>query len=323
MTGPAAVRVRERTPGVETFACHLCGGTSFRVIFDVRGEEHGLTSPLAASAYACTNRLTSDGLCVVECAGCRLRALHPLPDVALVEQAVVDVEDPEFQALEPHRARTFARVLRRIAHHRPPPGRLLDIGCYTGLFPEMALAEGWDVAAVEPSRWAAREAAARLPGRIVTGFVRDAQFPDASFDVVTAWDVIEHLSDPRADLAVLSRLLRPGGHLFLSTMDVGAPVVRLLGRRWPWYMPMHRYYFTPRTLAGLLGTAGFAIRAVEPYPHYTCLKYVCGKLEGGFGRLARVVSAAAQALQLADRTIRVNFGDVVFVVAQRTEFPVP
>ncbi|TSC64695.1 MAG: type 12 methyltransferase [Parcubacteria group bacterium Gr01-1014_106] len=323
-TQGTAVRVPPGGIGVATdpdvFACHLCGEGTYRVIFDARNTLDDASRLVTPSSYACTTRLTSAGLRVVECRTCGLRVLHPLPDAAAVEHAYENVEDPDYLALEQQRVVTFHRLLDRIAQDRRPPGTLLDVGCYTGLFPNMALANGWDAVGVEPSRWAVETAVARLPGRIVHADMRTAPFPDASFDVVTAWDVIEHVTDLRADLQALVRLLRPQGYLYLSTMKSDALIARLLGARWPWYIPMHRYYFTPRTIRGLLASAGLAVRAIEPYPHYTTLGYICTKLEEGFfGPVARIAGAAVRALGIADRTVRVNLGDVMLIVAQRVD----
>lgn len=307
----------------ETFHCHSCGGSTYRVIVDRRRERaHRTTSsPVAAGAYACTNRGTGSGLCVVECSGCRLRALHPMPDGAAVERAYADVEDPTYVTIEPHRQVAFQKLLDGIGRYASPPGRLLDVGCYTGLFPLAAQAAGWEVFGLEPSRWAATLAETRLPGRVTTGYLRDAVFPEASFDIITSWDVIEHVTDPRGDLQRMARLLKPGGRLFLSTMASAAPIVRLLGARWPWYMEMHRFYFTPETLGRLLTDAGLVVRAIEPYPHYTSLRYIFWKLESVVGAPSRLAGGLVRALGVRDRTIKVDLGDFFLAVAERVGEP--
>jgi SAM-dependent methyltransferase len=286
----------------------------------VRGEgsrNPGSAVARAVDVYACTTREERSDLRVVACTNCGLRALDQALPAADVEAAYAAVEDPHYLTIEPHREVAFDKLIRRVGKWRQPPGRLLDVGCYTGLFLKAALAAGWDAFGIEPSRWAARTAAERLPGRVTPGFLRGAHFPPASFDVVTAWDVVEHLTDPREDLTRMARLLRPGGWLFLSTMASEALIARLLGRRWPWYMDMHRYYFTPRTLEMLLAQTGFTLRVVESYPHYTSLRYIVWKLELTLGPFARGAAGIARALGIADRTIPIDVGDFFLAVAQR------
>lgn len=299
------------------FRCHLCGGVSARVVVqgDTKGEVDRRGGP--SDLYTCTNRGHGKFVRVVECASCHLRALHPSPPAAEVERSYVEVEDPEYLVIEPQRRIAFQRLVGRVGAWCAPPGRLLDVGCYTGLFPLVAQERGWDVFGIEPSRWAARIAAQRLGSRVTAGFLRDVTFAPASFDIVTSWDVIEHVTDPMGDLARMARLLRPGGWLFLSTMASDAPIVRVLGRRWPWYMEMHRFYFTPATLGTLLQRCGFRVRAIERYPHYTNVEYLCWKFESYARPVARAAGRAARALNLADRTVKIDFGDFFLAVVER------
>lgn len=304
------------------FTCHLCGGTHARVIIDSLPPNTSATTD-ALSTYACTSRVHSQHLRVVECTVCRLRALHPAPPPEDVQSAYAAVEDPEYLTIEAHRARAFAALAQRVSRFRAPPGTLLDVGCYTGMFVGAALDAGWDAYGLEPSRWAAARALERLPGRIEAGFLRDAPYPPRSFDVITAWDVVEHLTNPREDVGHMARLLKPGGWLFLSTMASEAFVVKLLGRRWPWYMDMHRYYFTPRTLGVLLEQTGLTQRAVEPYAHATSLRYVFWKLEPMVGPIARWAGGLVRALGIAERTVPIDLGDFFLAVAQRVEVREP
>lgn len=316
MMHPAAVSTRTDI----RFRCHLCGGSSFRVIVSKHSQSASpAESPSVSSvaAYACTNRLPATTLQVVECRSCSLRALHPAPSAEEVERAYAAVEDPEYTIIEAAREIAFQQLLVRLHAWRRPPGRLVDVGCYTGIFPRTAQAAGWDAYGVEPSAWAADRAAERLPGKITSGFLPSAPFAPASFDVVTSWDVIEHVTDPRRELARMAALLRPGGWLFLSTMKSDAGIVRLLGSRWPWYMEMHRFYFTPKTLGSLFQSLDLHVRAVEPYPHLTNLRYLCWKLESVLGPLARFGGRVAQRLGVADRVFKIDLGDFFLIVAQR------
>ena len=135
---------------------------------------------------------------------------------------------------------------------------MLDVGCHLGMFLEVARERGWDVTGVEPSRWSVEQA--RDAGLDVRhGTLETVHFPDESFDVVTMWDVVEHLPDPLAELKRMHRILRPDGLLALSTMNVDALFPRLAGRRWPWYMQMHLVYFSRRTLHNMLTKAGYRV----------------------------------------------------------------
>lgn len=302
------------------FSCHLCGGTSYRVV--VKGKTsrqqaagHGEVS---MEEYACTSRHHGQFFQVVECTTCHLRALFPLPPAEAVEDAYTRVKDDEYLSIEPPRKIAFTKLLQRLERYARPPSKLLDIGCYTGVFPLLAKEHGYDAFGVEPSQWAAGIAKKRLsPEKIHQGYLETAPFPRESFDIVTSWDVIEHVTDPKQEIDLMAGLLKPGGWLILSTMASEAPIVRLLGSRWPWYMPMHLFYFTPETLSAFVTRAGLAVREIGPYPHYTTVQYVLWKLETMFGPLARVTSRVAQGLHVSQQVIKVDLNDFFLIAAQK------
>lgn len=303
----------------EPFVCQHCHRKRFRVI--VRGKTnrqqaagHGEVS---MEDYACTNRGHGQFFQVVECRACHLRALFPLPDAFAIEAAYVRVKDHEYLTIEPSREIAFTKLLRRLKAYTKSPGKLLDVGCYTGVFPQLARAAGWEAYGVEPSQWAASVAAARLPGKISQGYLADAQFDEASFDVITSWDVIEHVTNPQREITLMARLLKPGGWLFLSTMDSEALAVKLLGSRWPWYMPMHLLYFTPTTLAPFVTKAGLVVKGILPYPHYTTIRYALWKLEPYLGPIARLLIKGADHTGLATQVIKIDLGDFFLLAAQK------
>lgn len=268
--------------------------------------------------YVCTSRHHGQFFQVVECTSCRLRALFPLPPAPAVEEAYTRVKDDEYLSIEPPRKIAFTKLLRYLEKYTHPPGKLLDVGCYTGVFPLLAEQQGYEAYGVEPSEWAAHIAKQRLPSqKIHQGYLETVPFPQGSFDVVTSWDVIEHVTDPKKEIELMARMLKPGGWLILSTMASEALIVKILGSRWPWYMPMHLFYFTPKTLSEFLRRAGLKPTGPEPYPHYTTVQYVFWKLEPALGPLARLASSAAKQLGLSEHVIKVDLKDFFLIAAQK------
>lgn len=306
-------------PKSEEFRCHLCDRQNYRVV--VRGNTshqqaagHGEVS---LEEYACTSRHHGQFFQVVECTNCHLRALFPLPPAEAVEEAYTRVKDSEYLSIEPPRKIAFTKLLQRLEKYAPPPGKLLDVGCYTGVFPLLAQQHGYEAYGVEPSEWAAGIASERLPHKIHQGYLASAPFPPGSFDIVTSWDVIEHVTDPSKEIELMARALKPGGWLFLSTMASEALIVKLLGSHWPWYMPMHLFYFTPKTLSEFMHRAGLKPQSPEPYPHYTTIQYVLWKLEPTLGPLSHALSRSAKQLKLSERVIKVDLKDFFLIGAQK------
>lgn len=136
-------------------------------------------------------------------------------------------------------------------------GRILDVGCGVGYFLEEARAEGWDAFGTEYGLRAVE--INRAKGlQVVDASAGGDHFASASFDVVTAFELIEHVSDPRVEVAAIARLVRPGGLFYCTTPNFGSLSRRVLRERWSVIdYPEHLNYFTSPTLARLLRECGF------------------------------------------------------------------
>lgn len=187
--------------------------------------------------------------------------------------------------------------------------RLLDVGAAFGFFLRAARKHGFDPIGVEPVVACADFARRELGETVVPSTLEDADLPRASFDVITLFDVIEHLRDPRAALARVRELLRPGGLVVVETGDLDALLSRVCGSRWYYYdPPQHLTYFSQASLASMLHTAGFGAPV-------------------GVGHLGREVSLRNVTFQLARSLGPGIFGDVSRAVSRsaagRWTFHVP
>jgi len=224
----------------------------------------------------------------------------------------------DYAAEGPLYRRTFARRLRRLARHLGPPGRVLDVGCAAGFFLEVMRDRGWEVAGVEPSAAIAGAARERVGAeRIHAGTLETAPFDAGRFDLVTLWDVVEHVADPVDLLRRAARLLAPEGLLVLETQDVGSPVARALGRRWHHFKHLeHLYHFDRRTVEALLRRAGLA--PVEITADAAGKEISFGFLRERATRLHPAVAGALRPLRALDGvSAYVNPRDEMIVVARR------
>jgi SAM-dependent methyltransferase len=156
-------------------------------------------------------------------------------------------------------ARRKLWVLRHLWPRLPRRGRWLDVGCAAGFF--LAEARSWyQVQGVELSEWSSAHARERLGLPVVTGSLQQAALPDDHFDVISLWDVIEHVPDPVPLLAEAARVLKPGGRLVLTTGDWGSAYAQRRGAEWhlmtpPWHLTM----FSRSTLAEAARRAGLRV----------------------------------------------------------------
>ncbi|MBI1952759.1 MAG: class I SAM-dependent methyltransferase [Candidatus Omnitrophica bacterium] len=148
---------------------------------------------------------------------------------------------------------------------RVPAGRLLDVGCGSGHFLKVADSHGYEVYGVEPNPAMVRFANEELGlSRIRSGTLQEASFPKEFFDVVTAWDVLEHVEDPGHLLGEIRRVLKPGGWVFAYTENFDSFNVFVTGLYSEIVAPdVHIRHYSPATFTREFEKAGFAIQSVH------------------------------------------------------------
>jgi 2-polyprenyl-3-methyl-5-hydroxy-6-metoxy-1,4-benzoquinol methylase len=138
--------------------------------------------------------------------------------------------------------------------------RLLDFGCGSGLFLELAEERGFDVAGVDLSPDSVKLANERLTrGRAHHGDIADIpEIAQGGFDVITLWSVLAHLPRPLDDFARFRRLLAPGGVLLVLTVNANSLLLKATGSGWNGFTKNHLMFYSAETLPVLLGRTGFA-----------------------------------------------------------------
>ncbi|MBI3456122.1 MAG: class I SAM-dependent methyltransferase [Candidatus Rokubacteria bacterium] len=293
-------------------SCPLCGGSESEAVLVDRGR----SPEIVPDAMACTSMDHGHFGRIGRCVGCGLMFRNPREDDETILSFYQKVEDELYLEHEEGRRDTFRRALDKLESVVGVRGSLLDVGCYTGAFLDVAHERGWEVAGVEPSHWAA-EIAAQRGHLLYCRTLADAPFGDRIFDLVTMWDVIEHYPHPLDELRMARRLVRPGGYLALSTMNVASAVARLLRGRWPWYMRMHLFYFTPQTIRSLLRAAGWEVVKIEPYVHMVTLGYLARKLETYCRPAGRALGGLAARFRFDHRVVPIDLRDFMTVYAKR------
>lgn len=297
-------------PQLVEVPCPACGGTNVVCKLEDRGTKSGAV----ASIMACTSLDHGVFGRIVQCRACELQFRSPREDEATILSWYGDVEDPVYLAEEPARIATFGRAVEQLEKQVPVRGPLLDVGCYTGVFLDVAARRGWPVTGVEPSRWAGDRARGR-GYEVYQGTLGTVALPPRRYAVVTMWDVIEHLVDPVETLRLAREVAADDGYLAVATLNVDAWIARLLGRRWPWYMRMHLIYYTRATLRDVLARAGWRVTAIESYPHVVTLGYLARKL-GAYSRpLGRGLDGLVRGLRSEERRVAIDLGDCITAYA--------
>jgi 2-polyprenyl-3-methyl-5-hydroxy-6-metoxy-1,4-benzoquinol methylase len=202
----------------------------------------------------------------------------------------LDVRDPVYQQFLARVADQRIEAIEKATGIRS--GRLLDVGSGTGEVLLGAKRRGWSTQGVEPERTAAEMARDRgLEVAIST--LEESGLPERSYDVVSAFHVLEHLPESRGFLSSLARWARPGGFVTIEVPNFASVQRRRMREQWPNLRPHeHLVHFTPQTLSSTLRAAGIEPIVVRS-PAYIGppqnLDHALGDLARTHGRFRRLV----------------------------------
>lgn len=180
---------------------------------------------------------------VLWCGSCGFGWLHPAPTNEELRKHC-EMSLPHRPSNDEEKGVGFARRIQQINNLTGKRGRLLDVGSGMGHFLNAARRHGWQVTGVEPQMKAASYCVKNWGIEPYRGFIEDFGFDPGSFDVVTLWDVWEHVYDPLRLLDHCIDLVSPGGLLALAIPNASGWPARLFRGNWRYVMSIHLNYFT-------------------------------------------------------------------------------
>lgn len=224
--------------------CHVCGS---RRLYKFKADA--------------SDAKNSTKVNIVECLNCHFAWQHPLgrtegQSAQFFEDSYADAGKTTSDYFSASRKTQIAKLEFDFISTLPVKNKtLLDVGAGSGVFAEIATLSNWQVTAVDPALY--------LDEKTVYGFraIKGTleQIPKGElFDVVTLWDVIEHVPDPLSFINTVSKYLKSGGFLVIETGNYKS-AERVYGEKSHWmYQLDHRWYFSPRSIEYLLKKVGFS-----------------------------------------------------------------
>lgn len=229
--------------------CNCCGADDTSPVLTGRDLLHGMPGEFT----------------LVQCNRCGLMYLNPQP----TSEELEIYYPPDYEAhvgTQKQRLGWLRRIdyrygiekrYRAIMRHAQI-GWMLDVGCATGAFLDGMREHGWEVAGIEPSARAVTYAREELGLPVQNTTLGAARLEPASLDLVTMWNVLEHLSDPQQALHRIREALRPNGLLVFAIPSVESYDLKIFKKYWAGYdMPRHLFVFPPATLEKMVRAVGF------------------------------------------------------------------
>lgn len=206
------------------------------------------------------------------CINCGLGRTFPIRKIDFQEDEHIKLYSKDtyianyLENYAPYLKNSFKRGLDQLGNYAQPGAMLLDIGCGFGFFLNLAREAGYVVEGIEVSRILAQEGKDRLNITIQPGSILEIKAKQ-SFDILTAWDMLEHVIDVDEILRRFWECLKPGGLLLLrvpdfSFMQMDLPVDFLecyIKQVYPLSINQHYYHFSQKSLEKFVTRAGFEV----------------------------------------------------------------
>lgn len=197
---------------------------------------------------------------MVQCSSCNFVFAKSIPTV---EELIKHYEGyGRNDYLSPITIKRYHEILDDFEPFRKT-NKLIDVGCGIGYFAEVAKERGWEVYGTEYTDKAI-EICQKKGIKMKQGKLNPMDYPPNYFDIITSFEVIEHINNPLEELENFKQLLRKGGGLYITTPNFNSISRWLSGPEWTVVgYPEHLSYYTPRTLNTLLQKFGFKKAKVE------------------------------------------------------------
>ena len=224
------------------------------------------------------------------CPECHTYFMFPLPTPEgmknYAEQHYLDGVYAQYTKARELKVATCRERLKTIGRYAQGK-KLIDLGCSCGFMVEAALEAGYDARGVEFSEAAVKAAAPAIRERITVGDIHNLK--GGGYDVVTAFDILEHTRDPLGTLRQWATLLNPRGILVIATPNTDSLFRKIMGSRWPMLQPyQHTFLFSGKHFGRLLEKSGLHPLELRPAIKVMTPGYLAKQLELYFPLMSRL-----------------------------------
>jgi len=228
-----------------------------------------------------------------QCTSCKFVFVDPLPSIETQEKYY---EESHTKGLYRIHSDDDKILREKLNHYRfneiskySHDGKVLDVGCAAGFFLDQAKKSGLSCFGVELSNEAAQKAK-KNHNNIFVGKLEDAKYENLFFDIVTMYDIIEHVTDINSTIREIHRITKPNGLIVISTPDISSWHAKVMGKNWGMITPFeHLYYFSKENMKSFLIKHGFEILEIRKNFKIFTLDYLFKMAEYYFPHLFKIL----------------------------------
>jgi 2-polyprenyl-3-methyl-5-hydroxy-6-metoxy-1,4-benzoquinol methylase len=252
---------------LEYVKCNLCGVDNFTVKRKAQYKSNlSLEDFLSFYSSSSETKLLDQ---LVECNNCKLQYVNPRIIESVVSKGYTQAIDQRHHEQDEYRKKSFRRALKKIgldqSNFSGGEFRLLDVGCAGGAFLRTISEFGVSCVGLELSNYLVNWCREIHGLEVIDSTIENFQKSNLKFDMITFWDVLEHVPDPNSALASARDMLNENGLLILNLPMIDTFPARILGFKWPFYLNVHLFYFEKKTIKELLNLHGFQVVKIKSY----------------------------------------------------------
>lgn len=251
------------------------------------------------------------------CLNCTLIFCFPMPDKSLLFEDYSSSVDSDFVSQNNGREKTFSNTISRIncIKNLTSDSLIVDIGSASGAFLSAAKNAGLKAVGFEPSKWMVDYGKRAFSVDLRVGDVFSIEKEIDQPQVVTMWDVLEHLTEPKIAIGIVAKKINDDGFMIISLPDSSSFSARLLRRFWPMHLDVHLAYFNEKSLNKLLNKSNFELVEKLTYFQTLSLGYLTLRLFRMFTKIESDGKAHNFLLKsrILSLNIKYSIGQKVFV----------
>tara|TARA_Y100001960_G_C14654181_1_gene817491 strand:+ start:372 stop:1262 length:891 start_codon:yes stop_codon:yes gene_type:complete len=264
----------------------------------------------------CTSK-THDKPTLYKCGSCNLIFSEHIK--RSFEEDYSKVEDNKYIEQIPFKEKYFKLLLNKIKPYLKEQYNVLEIGSYYGVLGNIIKPHVNNYTGLELSKHAAEYSKKKYSLNIKNDSLYTFLNKSFLFDVIIMSDVVEHLDDPFQIFKLIEKNLKPDGILIFTTFNIDSFVPKIMGRKYHWIMPMHKFYFSNNTIKYLLKNNNMEITKIKKDTRLISAEYLLYKLSILISAFNFLFKFLLKFDFIKKRTIKINFFDLNIYFAKKIQ----
>ena len=298
---------------LEKIDCPNCRSNSYKIIKDSNYLNINTLDDLKNIYKSSADEMLVDQL--VKCKKCSFQYLNPRVESKIIIESYENNIDEIHISQDKSRIKTFSKSLKKIIKildiKNKESKSFLDIGSASGACLKSIKNLGFQEEGYEPSRWMSEYGKKNYNVNINQGSISNVII-DKKFDLISFWDVLEHVTDLNKTLKKVQTISKKNGILIINVPDIDSIACRVMQNNWPFFLNVHLYYFNKKTIKTLLKKYNFDLINSFSHGQYLELGYLCKRAKKYikiFSYFERLIAF----LRLSNIAVPYNIGQTTFI----------